>query len=63
MIKKIGIAVVVLLGALLTYAATQPTRSGIQRAASIKAPPERILPCSTIFCAGILVALERKTPR
>ena len=42
MIKKIAIAVVVLLGALLIYAATQPDTFRIQRAATIKAPPERI---------------------
>src|SRR5437762_10714264 len=42
MIKKIAIAVVVLLGALLIYAATQPDTFRIQRATSIKAPPERI---------------------
>src|SRR5437762_12695225 len=42
MIKKIAIAVVVLLGALLMYAATQPDTFRIQRAATIKAPPERI---------------------
>jgi len=42
MIKKITIAVVALLGALLIYAATQPDTFRIQRAASIKAPPERI---------------------
>src|SRR5712691_9648577 len=42
MIKKIAIAVVVLLAALLIYAATQPDTFRIQRAATIKAPPERI---------------------
>ena len=42
MIKKIAIAVVVLLGALLIYAATQPDNFRIQRAVTIKAPPERI---------------------
>ncbi len=42
MIKKIGIAVVVLLAALLIYAATQPDTFRVQRATSIKAPPERI---------------------
>src|SRR5437660_1316984 len=41
-IKEIAIAVVVLLGALLIYAATQPDTFRIQRAATIKAPPERI---------------------
>jgi len=42
MIKKIGIAVVVLLTALLIYAATQPDTFRIQRATNIKAPPEKI---------------------
>ena len=42
MIKKIAIAVGVLIGALLIYAATQPDTFRIQRAATIKAPPERI---------------------
>src|SRR5256885_10813708 len=42
MIKKIAIAVVVPLGALLIYAATQPDNFRIQRAVTIKAPPERI---------------------
>jgi len=41
-IKKIAIAVVVLLAALLIYAATQPDTFRIQRATSIKAPPEKI---------------------
>ncbi len=42
MIKRIAIAVVALLAALLIYAATQPDTFRIQRAATIKAPPERI---------------------
>jgi uncharacterized protein YndB with AHSA1/START domain len=42
MIKKIGIAVVALLAALLVYAATKPDTFRVQRAASIKAPPEKI---------------------
>jgi len=42
MIKKVVTAVVVLLGALLIYAATQPDTFRIQRATSIKVPPERI---------------------
>ena len=42
MIKRIAIAVVVVLSALLIYAATQPDTFRIQRATSIKAPPERI---------------------
>ena len=39
MIKRIAIAVVALLAALLIYAATQPDTFRIQRAATIKAPP------------------------
>ena len=42
MIKRIAIAVVVVLSALLIYAATQPDTFRVQRATSIKAPPERI---------------------
>jgi len=42
MIKRIAIAVVALLAALLIYAATQPDTFRIQRATSIKAPPEKI---------------------
>jgi len=42
MIKKIAVVVVVLLAALLIYAATQPDTFRIQRATSIKAPPEKI---------------------
>ncbi len=42
MIKKIAIAVVLVLGALLVYAATKPDTFRVERAASIKAPPEKI---------------------
>jgi carbon monoxide dehydrogenase subunit G len=42
MIKKIAIVVAVLIAALLAYAATQPDTFRVQRAASIKAPPEKI---------------------
>lgn len=42
MIKKIAIVVVVLIAALLGYAATKPDTFRVQRAASIKAPPEKI---------------------
>src|SRR5437879_13174813 len=42
MIKAIATAVVVLLGALLIYAGTRPDTFRVQRATSIKAPPERI---------------------
>src|SRR5205807_9343683 len=42
MFMIIGIAIVVLLSALLAYAATKPGIFRVQRATSIKAPPERI---------------------
>ena len=39
MLKKILIAVVVLIAALLAYAATRPNTFRVERAASIQAPP------------------------
>ena len=42
MVKKIVIAAVVLLAALLVYAATKPDTFSVERSASIKAPPEKI---------------------
>ena len=42
MVKKIVIAAVVLLAALLVYAATKPDTFRVERSASIKAPPEKI---------------------
>ncbi|MBI4082133.1 MAG: SRPBCC family protein [Candidatus Lambdaproteobacteria bacterium] len=42
MIKKIAIVVVALIGAILIYAATKPDTFRVQRATSIKAPPEKI---------------------
>ena len=42
MLKMIGIAVVVLIAAVFIFAATKPDTFRVQRAASIKAPPERI---------------------
>ncbi len=44
MLKTISIVVVVLLGALLAFAATKPDTFRVQRSASIKAPPEKIFP-------------------
>jgi len=41
MIKTIAIVVVVALGALLLYAATQPDTFSVQRSASIKAPADK----------------------
>lgn len=42
MLKIIALVVVVLLVALLVYAATKPDIFRVQRAASIKAPAEKI---------------------
>ena len=42
MIKIIAIVVVVLIAAVLGFAATRPDIFRVQRAASIKAPPEKI---------------------
>lgn len=49
MFKKIGIAVVVLIAAVLIYAATKPDTFRVQRTASIKAPPEKIYPLLNDF--------------
>jgi uncharacterized protein YndB with AHSA1/START domain len=42
MIKSIALAVVLLIAAVLIFAATRPDTFRVQRATSIKAPPERI---------------------
>jgi len=42
MVKKIVIAIVVLIAGILIFAATKPDTFDVQRAASIKAPPEKI---------------------
>ncbi len=44
MIKTIAIVVVVLLAAILIFAATRPDTFRVQRSTSIKAPPEKIFP-------------------
>jgi hypothetical protein len=53
MIKKIAIAVVVLLlvgiGAVLAFAATKPDIFRLQRSASINAPPDKIFPIISDF--------------
>ena len=42
MIKKIAIAIAVLIAGVLIFAATKPDTFSVQRAASIKAPPEKV---------------------
>jgi hypothetical protein len=49
MLKKIALVVVVLVVALLVYAATRPDTLHVQRAASVKAPPEEIFPLISDF--------------
>lgn len=44
MLKRIALVVVVLVAALLVFAATKPDSFRVQRTASIKAPPEKIYP-------------------
>ena len=49
MLKKIAIVAVVLVAALLAFAATRPDSFRVQRTASIKAPPEKIFPLISDF--------------
>ena len=42
MLKKIAITIVVLIAALLVYAATRPDTFRVERTATMKAPPEKI---------------------
>jgi len=49
MFKKIAIVVLVLVVAVLAYAATRPDTLHVQRSASVKAPPEEIFPLISDF--------------
>src|SRR5690348_18166709 len=49
MIKKILIAIVILVVAVLGYAATKPDSFRVERTASIKAPPDKIFPLINNF--------------
>ena len=49
MLKTIGIVVVVLIAAILAFAATKPDTFRVQRGATIKAPPEKIFPLLNDF--------------
>jgi uncharacterized protein YndB with AHSA1/START domain len=49
MLKTIAIAVVVLIAAVLVFAATKPDTFRVERSASIKAPPEKIFPLLNDF--------------
>ena len=52
MIKNILIVVVILVVGVLAFAATKPDTFRVQRATSIKAPPEKFLRSSTTSSAG-----------
>ena len=49
MLKKIALAVVVIIAGILAFAATRPDAFRVVRTTSIKAPPEKILPMLTDF--------------
>ncbi|HEV7507869.1 MAG TPA: SRPBCC family protein [Thermoanaerobaculia bacterium] len=49
MLKIILIVIVVLIAAILAYAATRPSNFRVQRKTSIKAPPEKIFPLIADF--------------
>ncbi len=49
MLKTIAIVVVVLVAAVLVFAATKPDTFAVQRATRIKAPPEKIFPLINDF--------------
>ncbi len=49
MFKKIALVVLVLVVAVLAYAATRPDTLHVQRSASVKAPPEEIFPLISDF--------------
>lgn len=42
MLKLIAIAVILLIGAVLVFAATRPDSFRVQRSANFKAPPEKL---------------------
>ena len=63
MLKTIAIVVVVLLAGILAYAATKPDVFRVQRATSIKAPPEKIFPfLNDLHKFGAWSPWEKKDP-
>lgn len=63
MLKKIAIIVVVLIAAILIFAATRPDDFRVQRAASIKAPPEKVFALINDFNRwGAWSPWEKKDP-
>jgi carbon monoxide dehydrogenase subunit G len=63
MLKIIGIVIVVLIAAVLIFAATKPDTFRVQRAASIKAPPEKVFALINDFNRwGAWSPWEKKDP-
>jgi carbon monoxide dehydrogenase subunit G len=63
MFKIIAIVIVVLIAAVLIYAATRPDTLRVQRSTSIKAPPEKIFPLINDFHSwGAWSPYEKKDP-
>jgi carbon monoxide dehydrogenase subunit G len=63
MLKIIAIVVVVLVTGILAYAATKPDIFRVQRATSIKAPPEKIFPfLNDLHKFGAWSPYEKKDP-
>ncbi|MGH8247191.1 MAG: SRPBCC family protein, partial [Gammaproteobacteria bacterium] len=63
MLKIIAIAIAVLIAAVLIFAATKPDTFRVERAASIKAPPERIFALINDFNRwGAWSPWEKKDP-
>ena len=64
MIKTIALAVILLIAAVLIFAATRPDTFRVQRATSVKAPPERIFPLiNDLRGWGRGRRTRKKTPR
>jgi hypothetical protein len=62
MLKTIAVVVVLLIAALLVFAATRPDSFRVKRATSIKAPPERIFPLINDSSAGARGRRMRRRP-
>jgi hypothetical protein len=63
MVKTIAIVVVVLIAALLAYAATKPDTFRVERSASIKSPPEKVFALLNDFQRwGAWSPWEKKDP-
>lgn len=63
MLKKIAIAIVVVIAAILIYAATRPDTFRVERTASMKAPPEKVYAVLSDFQKwGAWSPWEKKDP-